>query len=241
MKQVISEYIKRVVILFLLVLFAWSYFYTSPNIHELKYANDAIKYPFKNYSYALLFFSIFLYLYFPKVKVPKGAAFYVQFNTVYLPDILGMFFWLVVWFLFFMPDNSAPLFVRYFILLFFGGFALIYVMSAVKYAVSWYQFEKDNFIWSDKNGVDKVSLNDIVSVVPYKKELPKWVAPLIILLGRGKPVATGAGLISMSSSPESGMEITTKSGKQIRIMENFLKKNRAFTKSFQELVKRSDS
>lgn len=240
MNQITFEYIKRVIILILLVLFTWSYFYTPPDVYALKYINNAIKYPLQKYSYILPLFSILIYIYFPKIKVPNGSAFYVQFNTVYLPDILGMFFWIVAWFLFFLPDNSAPTFVRYFILLFFGSFALIYVMSAVKYAVSWYLFDKDTFIWSDKNGIDKVSLHDVISIVPYKKELPQWIAPLIILLGRGKPVATGAGLISMSSSPELGMEITTKSGKKIRIMENFLKKNKEFIKSFQELIKRSE-
>ncbi|WP_296824780.1 hypothetical protein [Sulfurovum sp.] len=196
---------------------------------------DAIRYPLENYAYLLILLSVFIYIFIPKPIVPKGAAYYTRVNAVYLPDVLGVFLWTGAWMFFFLPDDSAPMAVRYFLLLFFGIFALAIVLPTVKYASNWYLFTEDSFQWSDENGIRKVSLDDIVSVKPYKRQLPKWVAPLIILFGRGQPVATGAGMISMSSSPEVGMEITIKSGKRIRVMANYLEADKVFTKRFQEL------
>ena len=142
---------------------------------------------------------------------------------------------LFAWMLFFLPDDFAPMVVRYIFLLFFAVFALAIVLPTVKYASNWYLFTEDSFQWSDEDGIGNVPLKDIVSIKPYKKQLPKWVAPLIILFGRGQPVATGAGMISMSSSPEIGMEITTKSGKKIKVMANYLEADEVFTEHFQEL------
>ena len=202
--------------------------------------NDApvpVSHPLRLYSYIVLVFALLVYFILPRPKVPEGAAYYTRFNAVYLADSLGVFLWTGSWMFFFLPDDSAPMFVRYFLLSFFGIFALAIVLPTIKYAASWYLFTEDTFEWSGTEGIGKVPLKEIVSIKPYKKQLPKWVAPLIILFGRGQPVATGTGMISMSSSPEIGMEITLKSGEKIKVMANYLEADKRFTKQFQELEK----
>jgi hypothetical protein len=123
-------------------------------------------------------------------------------------------------------------------LFFFGGFALAIILPTIKYASNWYLFTEKTFRWSDENGIGKVSLHDIISIKPYKKQLPKWVAVLIVLFGRGKVGATGMGSLAASSTPEIGMEITTKSDKKIKVMANYLEADEVFTKRFQELEKK---
>jgi len=61
---------------------------------------------------------------------------------------------------------------------------------------------------------------------------------LIVLFGRGKVGATGIGSLAASSNPEIGMEITTTSGKKIKVMANYLEADEVFTKSFQELERK---
>lgn len=48
----------------------------------------------------------------------------------------------------------------------------------------------------------------------------------------------GAGMISMSASPEIGMEITLKSGKKVKVMANYLEADEVFTQRFQALEER---
>jgi len=203
----------------------------------LREAPTSIKYPLEYYSYFMILLALLIYFKMPKIKVPEAAAYYTRLNAAYLPDILGFSLWTFAWIFFFLPDDSMPVFVRYFLLLFFGIFALAIVLPTIKYASNWYLFTEDSFQWSDTEGIGEVLLQDIVSIKPYKRQLPKWVAPLIILFGRGQPVATGAGMISMSSSPEIGMEITIKSGKKIKVMANYLEADKVFTERFQELEK----
>ncbi len=217
------------------------YLYRPQRNSMLIGAPTSIKYPLEYYSYLLIVLSILIYVFVPKPKVPVGAAYYTRFNAVYLADILGAFLWTGAWMFFFLPDDSAPVFVRYFFLSFFGIFALAIVLPTIKYASNWYLFTEDAFEWSDTGGIGRVTLKDIVSIEPYKRQLPKWIAPLIILFGRGQPVATGAGMISMSSSPEIGMEITIKSGKKIKVMANYLEADKVFTEKFQELEKKVKS
>jgi len=214
-------------------------FYHANRDSMLSRAPLSIRYPLRGYSYLLIILAILIYVYLPREQIPKGAAYYTKFNAVYLADILGFSLWSAAWMLFFLPDDSAPLLVRYFLLLFFGIFALVVIVSTVKYASSWYLFSENSFLWSDKNGLGKVSLDDIVSIKPYKRQLPKWVAPLLILFGKGEPIATGAGLISMSSAPEIGVEILTKSGKKIKVMQNYLEADKMFIKRFKELENRT--
>lgn len=202
-------------------------------------APSSIKYPLENYSYLLILLSILVYIFIPKPKVPQGAAYYTRLNAVYLADILGFFLWMFAWFFFFLPDDSAPLFVRYFFLSFFGIFALAIVLPTTQYASNWYLFTKDSFQWSDRDGIGKVSLQDIVSIKPYRRELSGWIAVLIVLFGRGKVGATGIGSLAASSNPEIGMEITTTSGKKIKVMANYLEADEVFTERFQDLEKRS--
>ena len=194
-----------------------------------------IAHPLRIYSYLLLLLAILIYLYLPKPKIPQGAAYYIRFNSVYLPDVLGMLLWLGAWMFFFLPDDSAPTFVHYFLLLFFGIFALAIVLPTIKYASNWYLFTEKSFRWSGSGGVQRVALSEIVSVKPYKRQLPKWVAVLIVLFGRGNVGATGMGSLAASSAPEIGMEITTKSGKKIKVMANYLESDEVFTERFQEL------
>lgn len=196
---------------------------------------DSLAHPYRNYAYVLLLLAILIYIYLPRPKVPEGAASFTRVNAVYLPDMLGMSLWLAAWMFFFLPDDSAPVFVRYFLLSFFGLFALAIILPTIKYASSWYLLTDDLFQWSDGSGTGAVALKDIVSVKPYKKQLPKWVGPLMILLGRGDPVAAGAGMISMSASPEIGMEVTTKFGQKIKVMANYLEADDAFTERFRAL------
>jgi len=85
------------------------------------------------------------------------------------------------------------------------------------------------------NGLESVSLKDIVSIEPYKRQLPKWVAWLIILFGRGQPGATGIGMITGASAPEIGMEITTKAEKKIKVIANYLESDEVFTEHFKEI------
>ncbi len=215
--------------------------YKTERSSALDDAPVSVSHPLRIYSYLLVLLSILIYIYLPRPNIPNGAAYYTRFNAVYLADILGVFLWTGAWMFFFLPDDSAPMVVRYIFLLFFTVFALAIVLPTVKYASNWYLFTEDSFQWSDKDGIGNVPLKDIVSIKPYKKQLPKWVAPLIILFGRGQPVATGAGMISMSSSPEIGMEITTRSTKKIKVMANYLEADKVFTERFQELEKKVKS
>lgn len=211
--------------------------YKSERTFSLKDAPLFISHPLQNYAYILLIIAILIYKYIQRPNIPSGAASYASFNAVYLPDALSIFLWLGGWMLFFLPDDSAPMVVRYIFLLFFVVFSLAIVLPTAKYASSWYKFTEDSFLWSDASGVGHILIKDIVSIKPYKKQLPKWVAPLIILFGRGQPIATGAGMISMSSSPEIGMVITTKKGQKIQVMANYLNSNKMFTERFKELRK----
>ncbi len=209
--------------------------YQAQRNFSLSYAPVSIKYPLEYYSYLLILLSILIYVYLPKPKVPVGAAYYTRFNAVYLADILGFFLWTAAWMFFFLPDDSAPMFVRYFMLFFFAIFALAIVLPTIKYASNWYLFTEKSFRWSGSGGVQRVALSEIVSVKPYKRQLPKWVAVLIVLFGRGNVGATGMGSLAASSAPEIGMEITTKSGKKIKVMANYLESDEVFTERFQEL------
>ena len=191
--------------------------------------------PLRIYSYMLLLLLILIYIYLPRPKIPNGAAYYTRLNAVYLPDILGFSLWTGAWMFFFLPDDSMPVLVRYFLLLFFGIFALAIVLPTIKYASNWYLFTEKTFQWSDEEGIGSISTNDIVSIKPYKRQLPKWVAVLIVLFGRGKVGATGMGSLAASSTPEIGMEITTKAGKKIKVMANYLEADEMFTERFQEL------
>lgn len=195
----------------------------------------SIGYPLRNYSYFFIFFSLLIYLLIPKTKVPEGAAHYKRLNAVYLVDALSLLLWMVAWILFFLPDDSIPLLVRYFFLLFFGIFALAIILPTNKYASNWYLFTEDAFVWSGTEGIEKVLLDDIIAVEPYKRQLPKWVAPLIILLGRAQAGPTGVGMITATAAPEIGMKIITKSGKCIEVMANYLESDTRFTKKFQAL------
>ena len=186
----------------------------------------------------MLILTLLVYLMLPRPKVPKGAAYYTRFNAVYLADTVGFFFWMAAWMFFFLPDDSSMPFGQYILLLFFAPLALAMIFPTIKYASNWYLFTEDSFEWSDKDGIGKIPLKDIVSVKPYKKQLPKWVGPLMILFGRGNAVATGAGMISMSASPEIGMEITLKSGKKVKVMANYLEADKVFTQRFQALEKK---
>lgn len=188
----------------------------------------------------MILLSLIIYISLPKVKLPKDSAYFARLNSIYLVDGLSVFLWLFAWVLFFFSksDDSAPIFVSYFLLAFFGIFALIISFNATKYASNWFLFTNNTFEWSGLKGIQKVSLNEIVSVKPYTKQLPKWVAPLIILFGRGDVGPTGWGLIAGSSTPEIGMEMKTRNGNKIRIMANYLITNALFTKRFQALEKK---
>jgi hypothetical protein len=212
--------------------------YKTERSSALDDAPLSVSHPLRIYSYLLLLLAILIYIYLPRPSIPSGAAYYTRLNAVYLPDVLSVFLWLGAWMFFFLPDDSAPMVVRYIFLLFFAIFALVIVLPTVKYASNWYLFTDDSFQWSDTDGIGSVPVKDVVSIKPYKKQLPKWVAPLIILFGRGQPVATGAGMISMSSSPEIGMEITIRSGKKIKVMANYLEADEVFTERFQTLEKK---
>jgi hypothetical protein len=212
--------------------------YKTERSSALDDAPLSVSHPLRIYSYLLLLLAILIYIYLPRPSIPSGAAYYTRLNAVYLPDVLSVFLWLGAWMFFFLPDDSAPMVVRYIFLLFFAIFALVIVLPTVKYASNWFLFTEDSFQWSDTDGIGSVPVKDVVSIKPYKKQLPKWVAPLIILFGRGQPVATGAGMISMSSSPEIGMEITIRSGKKIKVMANYLEADEVFTERFQTLEKK---
>ena len=212
--------------------------YEAKSSSMLNDAPVSVGHPLRMYSYFLLVFSLLIYLMLPKPKVPEGAAYYTRFNAVYLADALGVFLWTGAWMFFFLPDDSAPMFVRYLLLLFFGIFALAIVLPTIKYASNWYLFTEKTFRWSDADGIGSISTNDIVSIKPYKRQLPKWVAVLIVLFGRGNVGATGMGSLAASSTPEIGMEITTKTGKKIKVMANYLEADEVFTERFQEIEKK---
>ncbi|MEA2048471.1 MAG: hypothetical protein U9O64_08520 [Campylobacterota bacterium] len=212
--------------------------YQAQRNFSLSYAPTSIRYPLEYYSYFLLVFALLIYILLPKPTVPEGAAYYTRISAVYMPDVLSVFLWTGAWMFFFLPDDSAPMFVRYFMLLFFGIFALAIVFPRIAYASNWYLFTEKSFRWSGSGGIQSVALTDIVSIKPYKRQLPKWVGFLIILFGRGQPGATGMGILAGTSAPEIGMEITTKSGTKIKVMANALESDKEFTKSFQELEKK---
>ena len=198
-------------------------------------APNTIKHPMRTYAYLLIVLALLAYLLIPRPSIPESAAFYTLLNAVYLPDVLGVFLWTGGWMFFFLPDDSAPVIVPYLFLLFFGLFGLIIMWSATKYASSWYRFKDGSFQWSGSSGIQSIALADVVSVKPYKRQLPRWIAPLIVLFGRGQPGATGVGILSGTSAPEIGMEITTNSGERIKVMANYLEADDEFTEKFQEL------
>lgn len=212
--------------------------YKVNSTSKLNSAPVWVAYPLRIYAYFLLVLTLFVYLILPKPKLPQGAAYYTRFNAVYLADTLGFFLWIAAWIAFFAHDDSSMYFGQYILFFFFAPFALAIILPTIKYASNWYLFREDSFEFSDKDGIGKVSLQDIVSIKPYKRELPKWIAPLMILFGRGNPVATGTGMISMSASPEIGMEITLKSGNKIKVMANYLEADEVFTQRFKELEKK---
>lgn len=212
--------------------------YKVQRVSMLNAAPIFIAHPLRNYSYILLLISLVIYFLLPKVKVPNGAAYYTRLNAVSLPDLLSFFLWSAAWMFFFLPDDSAPAVVRYIFLLFFIIFALALILPTVKYASRWYLFTEDSFQWSGKNGIESISLADIISIKPYTRSLPKWIAPLIILLGRAQPGPTGIGTLTATSSPEIGMEIIANSGKKIKVMANYLESSDEFTERFQALEKR---
>jgi hypothetical protein len=209
--------------------------YKTQRSSAIEDAPISVSHPLRMYSYLLLVLSILIYIYLPRPKVPDGAAYYTRFNAVYLADVLGIFLWMGAWMFFFLPDDSAPMVVRYIFLLFFVIFALAIVLPTIKYASNWYLFTDKMFKWSDEDGVGSIYTKDIISIEPYKKQISKWVAVMIVLFGRGKVGATGMGSLAASSTPEIGMEITIKSGKKIKVMANYLEANEVFTKRFQEL------
>lgn len=205
---------------------------------SLSFAPASIRYPLEYYSYLLIALALLVYIIIPKSTVPEGAAYSIKLNAVYLPDLLSFSLWGAGWVFFFLPDDSAPTVVRYVFLLFFVIFALALIFPTIKYASSWYLFAENSFRWSGKDGIESVSLDDIISIKPYTRQLPKWVAPLIILFGRGQPGATGIGMLSATAAPEVGMEIATNTGKKIRVMANYLESDETFTARFQELEKK---
>ncbi len=239
-KPITTEYIRRFSILILLALFAWMFSHSPLDIYKIQDAPAGVKYPLRIYGYLLLLLSVLIYIFIPRPKVPEGAACYERFSAVYVPDMLAFSLWAGGWMFFFflLPDDSAPMAVRYFLLFFFGIFALAIIFPITKYASSWYHFQEDAFEWSDASGIGYVKLDDIISVKPYKRQLPKWVGSLIILFGRGQPGATGMGILASTSAPEIGMEITIKSGKKIKVMANALEADKVFTEQFQELEKK---
>ena len=211
--------------------------YEIKSISRLDDAPLFIKYPLRKYSFFLLLISALIYFLLPKIKVPEGGAYYTRFNAVYLPDVMAFVLWTGVFMLFNAPDDSLPMAVRY-LFLFFGILPLAFVLITVKYSSSWYLFQDDFFQYSGRGGVHRVALHDIISVKPYTRRLPGWIAPLIMIFGRGSPGSTGISIISSTSAPEIGMEIITKSGDKIKVMANYLKSDKAFTERFQELVNR---
>jgi multisubunit Na+/H+ antiporter MnhG subunit len=203
-------------------------------------ASQALRYPYRFYSYLLWLFALLGYLLIPKPAIPKHAAYFRKLNAVYMPDILGFGLWSMAWFLYFLPDDSVPMAVKLILLLFFLLFALAILLPIVKYASNWYLFEEDGLRYSSIKGIQTISFEEIVSIEPYSRRLPKWVAPLIILLGRGNIGAIGLGLITASSASEIGMEITLNSGKRLRIMANYLQSDTQFTQRFQALKEAID-
>ncbi len=211
--------------------------YEIKSISRLDDAPLFIKYPLRKYSLFLLLISALIYFLLPRIKVPKGGAYYTRFNAVYLPDVMAFVLWIGVFVLFNAPDDSLPMAVRYFFL-FFGILPLTFVLITVKYASSWYLFKDNYFQYSGRGGFHKIPLQDIISVKPYTRRLPKWIAPLIMIFGRGNPGSTGLAVLSSISTSEIGMEITTKSGEKIKVMANYLKSDKAFTECFQQLENR---
>lgn len=214
-----------------------SYFklYDAKNPSSLRDIPVAIEHPLRIYSYMLLILSLLFYFMLPKPRIPEGAAYYTRFNAVYLPDLLGFSLWVGAWIPFFASDDSMPMAIRSFLLLFFAIFALAILLPTIKYASSWYLLDEDLLRWSDESGINTISTDDIVSIKPYKKVISKWVALLIVAFGRGKVGATGIGSLAASSTPEVGVQITTSKDKSIKIMANYLEADDNFTKMLEEL------
>lgn len=210
--------------------------YKADNSHFLRDAPYSLHYPLRSYAYVTLLLALMVYILIPRVKIPQGAASYAKANAIYFPDILAFVFWSAGWLLFWFMGESVPVVVKYFLLIFLGITALTLQSFIAKYASNWYLFDDSKLTFSDLNGVHTIAVEDAVSVQPYTKALPKWVGPLIILLGRGSLGPTGWGLIATTATPEVGMEITTKDQK-IRIMANYLQSDTTFTESFQTFEK----
>jgi len=196
----------------------------------------SLRHPLQKYAYISFMIALLIYILLPLPSLPKNAAYYIRFNAVYLPDFLAFSLWSVGLF-FFLLDIDMPTFIRYFFLLFFGIYALTIIYHVTGYTYRWYRFKSDIFEYSDRYGIKRIKLNDIITVTPYKKRIPKWIGIIITILGRGDPGTTGIGIFSLFSTPETGIEITTVSGEKIRIMTNFLHADKEFTKRLQELAK----
>jgi hypothetical protein len=210
--------------------------YKADTSHFLRDAPYSLHYPLRPYAYVTLVLALMVYILIPRLNIPQGAASYAKANAIYVPDFLSYVFWSAGWLLFWFMGESVPVVVTFFLLLFFGVMALTLQTFIAKYASHWYLFDDNKLTFSDLNGVHTIAVEDAVSVQPYTKALPKWVGPLIILLGRGSLGPTGWGLIATTATPEVGMEITTKDQK-IRIMANYLQSDTAFTESFQTFEK----
>jgi len=204
----------------------------------LRNAPVSLRHPLRTYAYAMGVLSFLLYLVIPKIKVPAGAASYARLNSVYLPDMLSFAMWTAGWIFFFAGTASMPQAARLSLVFFFSAFAVLLFVPVSRIAVTWYQFTQHSFAWSGADGIQSIRLEDIISVNPYVKKLPKWIVPLIVLLGRGAPTFTGIGMLTATSSTEIGMDIVTKEGKTIRVMANYLQSSRAFTEQFQALERR---
>jgi len=193
MKPITKEYIRKFGVLILIALFALMFNYSS----------------LKDYSYLLLILALLAYNIGPKTKIPEGAAYY---SKILVLDIIGFVEWTgaMIFFFFVLINERNSTAEVIFIFLIFGLVPLFIIWYSVKLSSRWYLFTEDAFQWSDIDGVQSISLNDIELAEPYVKSKYPF------------------------ASAEMGMMITTKSGKKIRLMSNNLETDEMFIQHLQE-------
>ncbi len=194
LKPITKEYIRKFSVLILLALFGFMFNY----IH------------IRDYSYIIIIFALFIYIFGPKTKIPDGAAYY---SKILVLDIVGFVSWtgamMLIFFIFLDAQDSILGAITFFTI--FAVLPLYIVWYSIKLSSKWYIFTGDTFIWSDAEGVQSVKLKEIELAEPYVKRK------------------------NLFSSAEMGIVITTKLGKKIKIMSNNLEADTLFMRNLQDL------
>jgi len=162
------------------------------------------------YAYVLMILALVVYIFGSKREIPEGAAYY---SKIFVLDIIVFISWTgAMMLVFFVLRNGRDsIFGAMVFFLIFAILPLFLAWYSVQLSSKWYYFTESDFHWLDKNGVQSVSLDDIDFADAYVKR-------------------------NYSLSPaEMGVVITTKWGKEVKIMSNHLEADTMFLRNLQDL------